>query len=97
MKNSFQLVLFLLSAFYSHAQKLSSKIDTVQVLVFGNCEMCKERIEQAAKGPGVKSAVWNVDSKQLTLIYNTNITNSGKVEQRIADAGHDTEKKKAKR
>lgn len=96
MKNSFLLVLFLLLAGYSQAQKISSKIDTLQVHVFGNCEMCKERIEQAAKGPGVKSAVWDVDSKQLTLIYNTNITNPGKVEQRIADAGHDTQKKKAK-
>lgn len=96
MKNSFLLVLFLLLAGYSQAQKISSKIDTVQVHVFGNCEMCKERIEQAAKGPGVKSAVWDIDSKQLTLIYNTNITNPGKVEQRIADAGHDTQKRKQK-
>jgi copper chaperone CopZ len=96
MKNSFLLVLFLLPAVYSHAQKMSTKIDTIRVHVFGNCEMCKERIEQAAKGPGVKSAIWDIDSKQLTLVYNTNITNPGKVEQRIADAGHDTQKKKAK-
>src|ERR1044071_9242564 len=81
----------------SSAQKnISLKDTTVIVKVFGNCEMCKGRIEEASKGKGVKSAIWDVDSKMLTLTYDPSSTNSEKVQQRIADAGHDTELKKAK-
>jgi outer membrane receptor for ferrienterochelin and colicins len=82
---------------FSYAQKnLLSKDDTAIVKVFGNCEMCKGRIEEASKGKGVKSAIWDVDTKLLTLIYDPSSTNTEKVQQRIADAGHDTELRKAK-
>jgi outer membrane receptor for ferrienterochelin and colicin len=79
-----------------HAQKNSSPTSTVVFKVFGNCEMCKERIEEAAKGKGIKSAIWDVDSKMLTLVYEPSSTTPEKVQQRIADVGHDTELKKAK-
>src|SRR5258706_4117549 len=82
---------------FSSAQKNSFAKDTTVILkVFGNCEMCKDRIEEASKGRGVRSAIWDVDSKMLTLTYDLSSTNSEKVQQRIADAGHDTELKKAK-
>jgi len=82
---------------FSYAQKNALAKDTTVVLkVFGNCEMCKDRIEEASKGKGVKSAIWDVDTKILTLVYDVSSTNPGKVGQRIADSGHDTELKKAK-
>ena len=38
--------------------------------VDGVCGMCKERIEKAAiRTKGVKSAVWNVDTHELKLIF----------------------------
>jgi outer membrane receptor for ferrienterochelin and colicin len=58
--------------------------------------MCKDRIEKAAKGKGVKSAIWHVDTKSLSLDYDPKITTPERVQQRIADVGHDTELKKAK-
>ena len=97
MKYFLQFSILFLLATHSGAQKFSATTnDTLQIWVFGNCEMCKERIEEAAKGKGVKSAVWNIDSKMLLLIYNSSLTNPDKVLQRIADAGHDSELKKAK-
>lgn len=89
--------LCLLFSLQSIAQSNHSSADTtIQINVFGNCEMCKERIEEAAKGRGVKSAVWDATTKILSLSYDPSKTTSEKVQQRIADVGHDTELKKAK-
>lgn len=64
--------------------------------VYGVCEQCKHRIEEAVKGKGVKSADWNVDTKQLSLSYNPSQTSVEKIQNRIVAAGHDLETKKAK-
>lgn len=64
--------------------------------VSGACGMCKERIEEAAKGKGVHAAVWDVNTRQLSLTYNPSQTSLNKVMKRIADTGHDTEQEKAK-
>jgi len=63
--------------------------------VYGACDICKLRIETAAKGKGVTSAIWNVDTKMLTLAYDPLKTTSEKVQNRIVEAGHDVDNKKA--
>jgi copper chaperone CopZ len=78
---------------HDHSKMISAK--TESFLVRGACNMCKERIEKAAKIDGVSKAEWNKDSKILTLVYDPVLTNSDKVKSGIAAAGHDTEKIKA--
>lgn len=64
--------------------------------VSGLCEMCKERIETAAKSvKGVTFANWNMDTKKLTLKYTGSKEVVDAVHNAVARAGHDTEKKKA--
>lgn len=64
--------------------------------VDGVCMMCKDRIEKAAiQTRGVKSAVWNVQTHQLALIFDERRTNLQTIEERIAAVGHDTENVKA--
>jgi outer membrane receptor for ferrienterochelin and colicin len=89
----FLIPFFVLIAITSLAQT-----DTTAIFkVYGVCEaMCKPRIETAAKIKGVKSAIWNVDTKMLTLVYDPSKTTLDKVQRRILDAGHDVENKKAK-
>jgi mercuric ion binding protein len=59
--------------------------------VDGVCMMCKLRIEKAAiKSKGVKSAVWNVESHQLSLIFDENKTSLEAIQKNIAAVGHDT-------
>jgi len=78
-------------------QNLISKTDTtVSFKVFGNCEMCKVRIENATKIKGVIQANWDIDTKQFTLQYDPAITSPQKVQKRIAEVGHDTELEIAK-
>lgn len=71
-------------------------IDTVSFKVYGLCEQCKKRIEDAAKGRGVSSVVWDVDTKILSLHFNPAQTSIEKIQNRIVNVGHDLENKKAK-
>lgn len=68
---------------------------TVAFNVFGVCEMCKQRIEEATKGKGVTAAFWNIDKKVLTLTYNPKRVTLKKINNRIAAAGYDTQDQKA--
>lgn len=98
MKRSAMILLTLLSVFNSIGQ--SEKIKTKDTLIFlkvsGACEMCKDRIENAMKIKGVKSAVWDMDSKILNLVYSPLILTMSKIHRKIAAVGHDTELEKAK-
>jgi Cu(I)/Ag(I) efflux system membrane fusion protein len=68
----------------------------VMLTVQGLCEMCKERIEKAAKSvSGVTSASWDIKTKQLHLGFNPAKTSVDAVAKAIAKAGHDTDKYKA--
>ena len=74
----------------------SSNLKNNLFAVSGTCELCKERIEKAAKSVnGVKSAVWDVNSKKIQVEYNSMVTNSNDIQKAIAKTGHDTEKFKA--
>ncbi len=79
--------------FAQTAPKASSKTETIKVS--GNCELCKSKIEKAAKLEGVTKAEWNKDSKILTLAYNPSKVTSDAVQKSIAAVGYDTEKFKA--
>jgi periplasmic mercuric ion binding protein len=63
--------------------------------VAGNCGMCKSKIEKAAKTAGASYALWNKDSKMLTVKYSSASTNTAKIQEKIAGAGYDTPKYKA--
>jgi len=80
--------------------KTDSKMDmtatkTESIKVSGNCDMCKARIEKAAKIDGVSKAEWNSETKMLAVTYNPAKTNSDAIGKKVAAAGHDTEKVKA--
>ncbi|KFE98603.1 TonB-dependent receptor [Chryseobacterium formosense] len=81
--------LFLLNTFIS-AQTLSKN----QFQVKGNCEMCKDRIETAAKNAGAKSANYSIDSQTLT-IETVDDKSADIILKKVAEAGHDNEKFKA--
>ena len=68
---------------------------TATVKVWGNCGMCKARIEKALKIDGVTKADWNVDTKMLTVSYNTHVIGLDQIQQAVSAVGHDTEKFRA--
>lgn len=77
-------------------QSMTAKSEHAMINVQGLCEMCKERIEKAAKGvSGVTSASWDQKSKQLHLNFDPAKTNVDAISKAVAKAGHDTDKYKA--
>ncbi len=67
-----------------------------KITVNGKCGMCKVKIEKAAKTvKGVKSAVWDKDTKVLTIDYNEKLTDVNAVEKAVAAIGYDAGQEKA--
>jgi hypothetical protein len=64
-----------------------SKTETFKVS--GNCGMCKNKIEKAAKEAGAKEASWDADTKILTVTYKSSSTNTAKIQEKIAAVGYD--------
>ena len=74
----------------------SSSLTTDTIKVTGVCGMCKRRIETAVYGVrGVKNAAWDSKKQALTVSYDSKKATNETIQNRIAAAGHDTEKVKA--
>jgi copper chaperone CopZ len=73
----------------------SNGVVTATLLVKGNCEQCKKRIENAADIKGVKLFEWNEKTQVAKVIYNSDKTNLATIEKAIAAKGYDTEHEKA--
>lgn len=71
--------------------KGSVKTETVEFKVYGNCGMCKNRIEKALKVDGVESAGWDANSKMVTVVYDKKNITKDQLHELVAEAGHDTD------
>jgi periplasmic mercuric ion binding protein len=89
MKQQLFLILFTSIIFSTNIfAKGTTKMDTITV--YGNCNECKERIEEAAYSiAGVKKATWNKKTKIFTVVYNYKKTNLEAISIAIAKVGHD--------
>jgi mercuric ion binding protein len=71
----------------------TAKTETFKV--WGNCDLCKARIEKAAKVEGVSKADWSTKTKLLTVTIDSSKTSKDALSKKLALSGHDTEKYKA--
>ncbi len=97
MKKLILVITLLFIGFSSQSQEVKKKKNTKATIeVKGNCGMCQKRIEKAAMTvKGVKSASWDVDSLQLSLIFNEQKCSVLDVKKAVATVGHDTDAVKA--
>jgi Cu(I)/Ag(I) efflux system membrane fusion protein len=80
----------------AHMQKGAQDEEHAMLGVKGSCEMCKERIENAAKSvEGVTFASWDMEKQELHMNFDPAKTNLEAISKVIATAGHDTDKDKA--
>ena len=83
------LVIFVFSATCLGQQK---KTDTVVIKTSAICGMCKDRIEGAlAFEKGIKSATLDVETKDLTIIYNPGKTSPDHLRKTISKIGYDAD------
>ena len=78
---------------HSKMNMASSKTETIKV--WGNCDMCKARIEKTVTAEGATKADWNTKTKLLAVTFNPSRTSVEALSKKLAAAGHDTEKYKA--
>lgn len=85
------LNIILVLAFVCTSLFAAAQAKQTTVKVYGNCGMCKKHIETAAKEAGATSAVWNKDTKVLSLKFDASKTDTKKIQTKIAEAGYDTQ------
>lgn len=93
MKTILGLIVFAVIVFSSITAQEKEVIEA-ELKVYGNCNMCKNRIENAVDIDEVKYAKWNKSKKILKVFFESSITLDS-LQVRIANAGHDTDKYKA--
>lgn len=94
MKSLLIIFSFIIAANVSFAQ--SAKNETTTIKVYGNCVMCKKRIETALDTKGIKTASWDTKTKELSVVYVPSKITELEIHQLVASVGHDTDKVKAK-
>lgn len=92
INNLMLLLTILSSAILTSCDAKINNAKTETFKVYGNCGMCKDRIEKAAYKKGISKGEWNTDTKILSLTYNTVKTTADDVLKQIAYAGHDNDK-----
>ena len=77
---------------HAKASDAQDSIKTESFKVWGECGMCKSRIEKTVMAEGATDASWDSKTKLLTVRYNPAKTGKEALCKKLAAAGHDTEK-----
>ncbi len=89
-------VLSLVMLFLFGTMSVIAETKTEEFKVYGNCGMCKTRIEKAANAvEGVTKADWDKVTKMVKVTYDESKTDADKIQLAIAKVGHDTNVHKA--
>lgn len=89
-------VLSLVALFLLGTASVFAASKTEKFKVYGNCGMCEKTIEKAALSvPGVSTADWNKETKQIAVTLDDTKTDVHKVQMAIAKAGYDTDMHRA--
>lgn len=84
-----KLIYLLVIPIFFACSKNTSK--ETEFFVRGNCEMCKERIENTAKSvSGVTAANWDVNSSNLKVTFDSTKVKELDLQKAIAATGHAT-------
>lgn len=90
------LLLFTNAPLQAQTADAPVKNSTVKIKTSAECDMCKTRIEkEVGLMKGVKKAVLDLDTKVLTVEYNSKKTSPEKIRAAIAALGYDADEVKA--
>ena len=82
-------IVVLLSITNSFAQIKNAKTEKVKIA--GNCEMCKNRIEDAGNEKNISKVIWSEKTQIATIKFDSEKTTAKEILTRIANVGHDSE------
>ena len=84
------IILFIIPNTYSKSNIKNAK--KAVYTVSGNCEMCKKNIESAAKINKTAFGIWDKNTKQIVLIFDSTKTSADEILRKIALVGYDNDK-----
>jgi len=85
----FTLVFMMTSFFVS---SIYAQNDTVRIKTTAICDQCKERIEHDLSfEKGIKSSNLDLDTKIVTVVYNSKKTDEQKIREAITKIGYDAD------
>jgi copper chaperone CopZ len=84
------IAMVLLSTTTTFAQIKNSKTDTIKV--YGNCEMCKAKIEKAGTKKNISKVEWSEETNMATITYDAKKITTDVILKNIALVGYDSEK-----
>lgn len=97
MKTNISYIILFAAVFFMSPELLAQdKTVKATIKVYGNCGMCKQRIEEALDQNGIKLATWDSKTKNLEVVYNSKKISEQRIHELVASVGHDTDKVKAK-
>lgn len=89
-------ILIIISLFtFLNIKAQNKSIITSTITVRGNCDECKNRIENAVDIKGVKLAVWEETNQVLTVTYNPEKVSLLQIKNAVVSKGHDADTLKA--
>lgn len=95
MKARSIFIAFFIAAMAAHSVSGQSRNVKTTIKVYGNCGMCKQRIETALDTKGIKQAIWDPKKKELQVVYSSSKITEKEIHELVAAVGHDTDKVKA--
>jgi copper chaperone CopZ len=85
-------MLIALMSMSANAQTQGKNQETVQIKTSAVCDMCKKTLEKAmAYEKGVKASTLDVDSKVLTVVFDSRKTNADNVRKAVTETGYDAD------
>ncbi len=89
-------IIIVLSLFITNIGIAQTKnLKVAEVKVYGNCGMCKKKIEKAGNAKGVSTTVWDAKIEMATITIDSTKTSIDQVLKKIATVGYDNEKYRA--
>ncbi len=89
MKSLLLMITTALLSIATFAQIKNSKTETLKV--YGNCGMCKTKIEKAGTQKNVSKTVWSEETAMATITYDAKKTNTDAILKKIALVGYDSD------
>jgi periplasmic mercuric ion binding protein len=82
----------------AHKTEKKAANETTDIfVVYGNCGICKKTIEGSLNNvDGISSAIWDVETKVMTVKYDNEAIKLDDIKKKIADVGYDSDKFRAK-
>ena len=89
------IMAFAVSCIFSNAIAQIKNPATDSAKIYGNCGMCKTKIEKAANQNNISKAVWNEETGMVIISFDATKTTKDDILKKIASVGYDSDSYKA--